>query len=177
MSDNNVLLKLVTYFAPLSFLTVGGGQSIIADMHRQTVDVYGWFTDAQFLSIFALSRMAPGPGTLIVTMIGWKVDGWLGALVASIAIFLPSSLLVYGLAKLWGRYRGAKWQKAIELGLAPIAAGMVVATSFTLLEAADGGILAWIVAGGATLILTFTRLSPLLLLVLGAAIYAAASFV
>ncbi|HTJ57148.1 MAG TPA: chromate transporter [Devosiaceae bacterium] len=171
MSDN-VLLRLATYFAPLSFLTIGGGQSIIADMHRETVNVYGWFSDQQFLEIFALSRMAPGPGTLIVTMIGWKVAGWLGAIVASLAIFVPSSLLVYGLAKLWGHYRGAPWQKAIEMGLAPIAAGMVLATSFTLLEASNGGILAWIVAGAATLVLTVTKLNPLLLLVAGAAIFA-----
>jgi chromate transporter len=170
--NDNLLLKLLVYFTPLSFMTVGGGQSVIADMHRQVVDVYGWFTDAQFLDIFALSRMNPGPGSLIVTLIGWKVDGWAGALVASIAIFLPSSLLVYSLARLWGRYRGAKWQKAIELGLAPVAAGMILATSFTLLGASEGGVLPWLVAGASTALLTFTRLSPLLLLAAGAAVYA-----
>jgi chromate transporter len=170
--NDNVLLKILIYFAPLSFLTVGGGQSIIADMHRQVVGSYGWLTDAEFLNIFALSRMTPGPGTLIVTLIGWKVAGWPGALVASVAIFLPSSLLVYGLARLWGRYRGAKWQKAIELGLEPVAAGMVLSTSFTLLRVSEGGMLAWIIAGATTLLLTFTCVSPFVLLGGGAAIYA-----
>ncbi|HEY4200076.1 MAG TPA: chromate transporter [Devosiaceae bacterium] len=126
MNDDNVLLKLLIYFVPLSFLTIGGGQSVVADIHRQMVDGYGWLTDSQFVSIFALSRMTPGPGTIIVTMLGWTVGGWMGAVVASISIFLPSSLLVYGLARLWSRYRGAPWQKAIEMGLAPIAAGMVL---------------------------------------------------
>jgi chromate transporter len=170
--NDNILLKIFTFFVPLSFLTVGGGQSIIAEMHRQVVGNYGWMTDAEFLNIFALSRMTPGPGTLIVTLVGWKVAGWPGAMVASVAIFLPSSLLVYGLARLWGRYRGAKWQEAIELGLAPVAAGMVLSASFTLLRAAEGGILAWIVAGTTTGILTFTKVSPLLLIAGGAAIYA-----
>ncbi|MDB5561212.1 MAG: chromate transporter, partial [Hyphomicrobiales bacterium] len=170
--NDNVLLKILVYFAPLSFLTVGGGQSVVADMHRQVVVSYGWLSDTEFLNIFALSRMTPGPGTLIVTLIGWKVAGWAGALVASVAIFLPSSLLVYGLARLWARYRGAKWQKAIELGLAPVAAGMVLSTSFTLLRAAEAGMLAWIVAGATTILLTFTRVSPFLLLGGGAAIYA-----
>jgi chromate transporter len=170
--NDNLLLKIFAFFVPLSFMTVGGGQSIIAEMHRQVVGSYGWMTDAEFLNIFALSRMTPGPGTLIVTLVGWKVAGWPGALVASVAIFLPSSLLVYGLARLWGHYRGAKWQKAIELGLAPVAAGMVLSTSFTLLRAAEGGILAWIVAGTTTGMLTFTKVSPLLLIAGGAAIYA-----
>jgi chromate transporter len=141
-------------------------------MHRQVVDAYGWMTDAQFLNLFALSRMTPGPGTLLVSMIGWTVDGWAGALVASIAIFVPSSLLVYGLARLWGRYRGARWQQAIELGLAPVAAGMILSTCFTLLQAAEGGIIAWIVAGLSTVLLVFTRLSPLLLITVGAVLFA-----
>jgi chromate transporter len=170
--NDNLLLKLLLYFAPLSFLTVGGGQSIVADMHRQVVEAYGWMSDTQFLNLFALSRMTPGPGTLLVSMIGWTVAGWAGALVASVAIFLPSSLLVYGLARLWGRYRGARWQQAIELGLAPVAAGMILSTCFTLLEAAEGGIIAWAVAVGSTALLVFTRISPLLMLGVGAALFA-----
>jgi chromate transporter len=170
--NDNIFLKMIVYFVPLSFLTIGGGTSVIADMHRQTVDVYHWFTDEQFLSIFALSRMAPGPGTLIVTMLGWKVAGLPGALVASVAIFMPSSLLVYGLARLWSRYRGAKWQTAIEMGLAPIAAGMVLVSSFTLLEAATGGLLAWIVAGTSMLALSLTRINPLYLIAIGGLVFA-----
>ncbi len=172
--NDNIFLKMISYFVPLSFLTIGGGVSVVADMHRQMVDVYHWFTDEQFLNIFALSRMSPGPGTIIVTMLGWKVAGLPGAIVASIAIFLPSSLLVYSLARLWGRYRGAKWQKAIELGLAPIAAGMVLVTSFTLLEAATGGVLAWIVAALSTVVLTVTKLNPLYLLAAGALVFGVA---
>jgi chromate transporter len=171
--NNNILLRMIVYFAPLSFLTIGGGTSIIADMHKHTVDIYQWLTDEEFLNIFALSRMAPGPGTLIVTMIGWKVSGFWGALVASVAIFLPSSLLVFGLARLWSRHRGAPWQKAIETGLAPIAAGMVLVSSFTLLETATGGLLAWIVAGVSMLALMFTRINPLYLISAGGVAFAA----
>lgn len=168
----DTLLKLAVYFTPLSFLTIGGGTSIIADMHRQTVQVFHWFTDEQFLNIFGLSRLTPGPGSLVVTMVGWKVAGAAGAIVASLAIFLPSSLLVFALAHIWGRYRGAKWQAAIEMGLAPIAAGMVLTSAITLLEAAPGGLVAWIVAGASTLLLVFTKINPLYLLAAGAAVFA-----
>ena len=60
-------------------------------------------TEAQFVDAFAIARMAPGPGTLLVTLIGWQVDGAWGALVASIGIFVPTALLVYGLARIWAR--------------------------------------------------------------------------
>ena len=93
------LHDLFAVFAPQSFLTVGGGQSILPEIHRQAVDNYGWITEAQFLDYFALSRITPGPASLLVTLIGWQVGGWAGAIVASIAIFLPCSLLIYALAR------------------------------------------------------------------------------
>ncbi|WP_454857800.1 chromate transporter [Rhizobium binxianense] len=170
--NDNIFWRMIVYFAPLSFLTIGGGTSVIADMHKHTVNIYQWLSDAEFLNIFALSRLAPGPGTLIVPMIGWKVAGFTGALVSSVAIFLPSSLLVFGLARYWNNHRGEPWQKAIETGLTPIAAGMVLASSFTLLQAATGGLLAWAVAGLSLIALIFTRINPLYLIAAGGVIFA-----
>lgn len=170
----SALYDLFAVFAPLSFLTVGGGQSILPDIHRQAVDSYGWITDAQFLDYFALSRIAPGPASLLVTLIGWHVDGWAGAIVASFAIFVPCSILIYGLAHIWARYRSSIAVRAIEAGLVPVAAGMILASSCTILRAAEGGAWAWAVAAVSTLALVFTRISPFLMLGVGALIFWAA---
>ena len=166
-----VWLDLAQVFVPLSFLTIGGGQSVVTDIHRQTVSGYAWMSDAQFMELFALSRLSPGPGSLLVTLIGWKAGGWVGALVASASIFVPSSLLVYALARLWGRHREAKWPRMIETGLAPIAAGMVLAAAFTVLKVADGGPLAWGVAALSAVALLATEISPFLLLGCGALVF------
>jgi chromate transporter len=125
-------------------------------------------TDGQFLALFALSRMAPGPDSLLASLIGWEVRGWAGAVVASVGIFLPSSVLVYGLARLWARYRGAPWQRAVEHGLAPVAAGMILAAAGVLLRSAEGGWLAWAVALASAAVLLATRLSLFILLGAGA---------
>lgn len=166
-----LLGQLLAVFVPLSFLTVGGGQSIVADIHRQSVSVQGWMSDGQFLDLFALSRLTPGPGALLVTLVGWQVAGVWGALATSAAIFLPSSVLVYGLATVWSRYRHHKATRAIESGLAPVAAGMILAASCTVLRAAEGGAWAWAVAALSTLVLMWTRVSPLLMLALGGALF------
>lgn len=165
------LWLLLAIFAPLSFTTIGGGQSIVSEIHRQAVSQQGWLTEQQFITDFALSRLAPGPGSLLVTLIGWSVAGWQGAVIASIAIFLPSSVLLYGIAHVWARYHGAPWQRAIERGLAPIAAGLILAAALTLVEAARGGWIAWAVALASTVILTYTRVSPFILLGAGAFIF------
>jgi chromate transporter len=85
----SLLLSLVTLFVPLSLVSVGGGQTLVAEIHRQVVDHHHWLTEIQFVDAFAISRMSPGPGTLLVTLIGWDVAGFWGAIVASLAIFVP----------------------------------------------------------------------------------------
>ncbi len=166
-----LLLAIFAVFAPLSLTTIGGGQSVLSEIHRQSVTNHAWLTEDGFVTLFALSRLSPGPGSLLVTLIGWQVAGWQGALVASVAIFVPSSLLLYALARLWSRHRGAHWQRAVEQGLAPIAAGLILAAALTVLQAARGGPWAWAVAGASTLVLSTTRASPFLLLAAGAATF------
>jgi chromate transporter len=168
-----LLWTILAVFGPLSFATIGGGQGIVPELHRQAVVVQGWITEQQFVFDFAISRLAPGPGSLLVTLIGWQAAGWAGALVASVAIFLPSSILLYGLARLWAHYSDRPWQRAVERGLAPVAAGLILAGSLTVLEAAQGGWVAWAVAAVSTVLLSVTGVSPFLLLAVGALVFLA----
>jgi len=70
-----LLLEIFIVFAPLSLATIGGGQTIVADIQRQVVDVHHWMTAAQFVDAFAISRMAPGPGSLLVTLMIFHAVG------------------------------------------------------------------------------------------------------
>ena len=165
------LLGLAIVFAPLSVATVGGGQAIVADVQRQVVDVHHWMTQTQFLNAFAIARMAPGPGSLLVTLIGWQVGGLVGAIVATLAIFGPTALLIYGVARLWNRQSDARWQKALEGGLRPVAAGMILAAVYVLLRGLDGGWVARGITFVSTALLMKTRINPLLLIAMGATIF------
>jgi chromate transporter len=73
---SELLRTLLAVFAPLSLLTIGGGQSVVADIQRQVVDVHHWMTAREFVDLFAISRMTPGPGSLLATLIGWHVAGF-----------------------------------------------------------------------------------------------------
>lgn len=178
MKDDDRLWALIAVFAPLSLAAIGGGSSIMADMQRQSVELHQWMTEREFIDYFAISRAAPGPGSMLVTLIGWKAAGWVGALVATLALFVPSSLLAYGVARLWNRYRGRKWHTALELGLAPIGTGLILAGVLTIFRIAGAGPLAWGVAGGSALILGLRpRLHPLLLLLAGGIIFSAVQLI
>lgn len=163
-----VLGQIVGIFAPLSLVTIGGGQAIVAEIQRQVVDVHAWMSPAQFAADFAISRMAPGPGSLLVTLIGWQVAGFWGALAATAALLLPTGFLIYGVTHVWSRYRGATWQLALERGLRPIAAGMMLAAGWVLLQTLNGGLPARAIAVISLAVLLRTRVSPLVLLLVGA---------
>jgi chromate transporter len=167
----HALWQLAVVFVPLSLVTIGGGLAVVADIQRQAVDHYHWMTQAQFVNDFAISRMAPGPGSLLATLIGWQVAGLAGAVVATLSLFGPTAFLIYGVAHAWRRYRGARWQTALEAGLRPVAAGMILAAGYGLLRALEGGWLAQSIAALSTLLLMRTRLNPILLLAAGAAVF------
>jgi chromate transporter len=158
-----VLWALFAVFAPLSLVTIGGGQATVAEIQRQVVDVHHWMTAQQFLNDFAISRLAPGPGSLLVTLIGWQVGGFWGAVVATLAIFGPTAFLIYGVAHLWRRHQGARWQLALEAGLRPVASGMILAAVYVLFLSLEGGWAARTIAVVSTGLMMRTRLNPLVL--------------
>jgi chromate transporter len=174
--DWRQLLALAVVFVPLSLFSIGGGASLVAEIEHQAVAVHGWTTPRQFADLFAISRAAPGPGTMLAALVGWNVAGVPGAVTASVALFLPSSLLVYAAARLWGRWRGAGWHGAVERGLAPIAAGLVLAGGVAVLRVTPGGAAVSVAALVATaLFLRWPRLNPLVLFVLGGGLFGLAA--
>jgi chromate transporter len=166
------LAELSLIFLPLSLVSIGGGPAVLAEMQHQAVANHGWMTEREFLDLFAISRAAPGPGALIATLVGWKAAGWAGALTVSIAFFLPTSLVAYGVAYAWNRWPSRSLQRTVEAGFAPIAAGLVLAGAYVMLESASTRPLAW----GAALSVAAWRIwepdrNPVLLLGLGAAAF------
>ena len=166
------LLALFAVFAPLSLLSFGGGNAVIADIAHQSVAMRHWTSEREFADLFALSRAAPGPGSMLATLIGWKVAGTPGALMATLAYYLPSALLVFGAARVWGRWRGSRWHNAIERGLAPIAAGLFLSGGIVVLRSSPAGWPVWAAALLTTAaLLRWPRLHPVPLLLAGAALF------
>jgi chromate transporter len=172
MRDNPVW-ALIAVFVPFSLVSIGGAPSIFAGIQHQSVETYHWVTAREFVELFAIARAAPGPGSMLVTLLGWKVAGWTGALVATLALFIPSSLLCYGVSKVWKHYRGRIWHTALERGLAPIGAGLILAGVLAIFRGAGSGALSWSIAGiSAAILARRPKLSPLLVLLGGAIAFA-----
>ncbi len=166
------LLALGVVFAPLSLLSFGGSNAILADIAQQSIAVHHWTSSREFADLFALSRATPGPGSMLAALIGWKVAGLAGALVATIALYAPSALLIYAASRMWGRWRGSPWHTAIERGIAPVAAGLFLSGGVAVLRASPAGWPVWLAASVTTAVLMrWPKLHPVPLLLAGAGLF------
>ena len=163
-----IVIELFLEFALLSFVAFGGATALLPEMHRVVVENHHWLDETTFTHLYAIAQAAPGPNVLVVTLIGWKVAGLAGALAATLAMCLPMSVVIYLLIDRWESFAGAHWQKAVSLGVAPLAVGLVFSGATLIAQAAG---LAW---GGALLVLVTvvinlrSKLNPLWLIAAGA---------
>ena len=165
-----VIWELAGQFFVLSLLSIGGANAIIPEIHLRVVEMKHWMTDADFAQLFALSQAAPGPNVLIVSLIGWKVAGVLGGIVAMLAMSGPSSILTYGVAHAWERFRDAPWRIAIQRAVAPITVGLILASGYVLTRTVDHSWGAYAATGATLLLVLGTRLHPLWMLGVAAAL-------
>jgi chromate transporter len=165
--EGNPLLTLATTFGLMSLFAVGGANSAVPEMHRVAVEVHHWLTDKQFADVFAISQLSPGPNVLIVTLIGYAVAGLGGALVATLAMCLPTALLAYGVSRFLGRSSHARWPAIVQAALVPLSIGLMAASGLVLGLASDRTWVAAMVTIGAAVAASLTRLNPLWLLAAG----------
>lgn len=165
-----LLLELALQFLLLSLLSFGGANAIIPEIHLRVVEIEHWLTEADFAQMFALSQAAPGPNVLIVSLVGWKVAGVAGALVAMSAMCVPSSVLTYYVARAWDRFRDAPLRIAIQRALAPVTVGLILASGYVLTRTGGDAWPAYAITGATLVVLLTTRLHPLWLLAAGAAL-------
>jgi len=163
-SNANPVWGLVWTFGLMSLFAVGGANAAVPEMHRIAVDVHHWLTDKQFSDVFAISQLSPGPNVLIVTLIGYAVAGFAGALAATIAMCLPTAVLAFGVTRLLKGTKEARWPALMRAALVPLSIGLMGASAFVVGQASDK---TWptVVLTLAAAVLSFaTKVNPLWIL-------------
>ena len=162
------LSALGVHFALLSLMAIGGISSILPDMQRYVVEAHHWLSAKQFADAYALGQAAPGPNMMFVTLLGWQLAGWAGAIVATLAIIFPPIVLTLGVTRLNARNPDVPLGRAIRGGLGPIAIGFTLASGWILARSSDHS---WPAAALTLLTIALvmrTRLNPMWLILAGA---------
>lgn len=135
----SVLADLFAQLALLSLLAFGGITAMLPELHRLVVEQRHWMDDTTFSHMFAIAQAAPGPNLLVVSLIGWKVAGIPGAIVATVAISLPMSFLIFYLDKRLLNIQANRWSRSIQIGIEPLAVGLVCASGWLIGASAGFG--------------------------------------
>lgn len=130
----NVTLAL--YFLKAGALIFGSGLAIVPFLRSGVVDDHHWLTESEFLDAVAMGLITPGPVVITATFIGYLVTGFVGAVVATVAIFLPIYLGVVIPGPWFLRHRNNPQLKAFVRGATAAAAGAIAGVTVILTQQA-----------------------------------------
>ena len=98
---NTPTFNLARIFANISLTLFGGGYVFIPYLDKIIVEQLGWLTQREFIDSIAMGQITPGPILITATFIGYKINGILGAFIATISIFLPSSVIIIFFSRIY----------------------------------------------------------------------------
>lgn len=121
------IFSILGVFSLLSILAVGGGTAVLPEMKKEAVVDHKWMTQDEFRDAYSIGQIAPGPNMLMVILIGYKVAGIPGGLVAFGAFFLPCGLIAWGTSRVWDHFEANPWRLSVQRGMAPMVVGLMIA--------------------------------------------------
>jgi chromate transporter len=148
------LPTLALVFLKIGATLYGSGYVLLAFLRNDLVDRLGWLGDRQLLDAIAIGQVTPGPVFTTATFIGFVLAGWTGAVLATIAIFLPSFVFVALSHPLLPRLRSSHGTAAFLDGVNVAALGLMAAVTWQLARGAiaDWFTVALVVVAGALLL-------------------------
>lgn len=156
--------KLMTIFLRIGTVTFGGGFVMIPQIETDIVDVHRWMDHQIFADGMAFGQITPGPVLITATFIGYKVAGLVGAIVATIAAFLPSFVMTVIAGASLNRFRTNFLVQSFLAGVAPAVVGMLAAAGVALAKSGLGSPLSYGVATLAFLLMLRARLNPVVII-------------
>jgi len=134
-------------------LTFGSGLVIVPFLEKGLVQQTGWLDGREFLVAVAVGMVSPGPVVITATFVGYLVAGFWGSLVSTIAIFLPSFILILVVAPILVRHRVNPNVRGFVKGAYAAAIGTILGAGVLLGKIAIGDWLTALIAAGSLAVL------------------------
>jgi chromate transporter len=163
----SVLISLFLKLSAFSALAFGGINALLPALYDLSVTQEHWLSRQTFTDFFAIAQAAPGPNLMTVTLIGWHVSGIIGAVVASVAICWPSSIMVYFLQNYINNMKNPRMQRAIQFAASALAVGLVLGSAWNISSQLNQHLTAYALTFSAIIVVVFTRWHPLYLIGIG----------
>lgn len=126
------LWNLLWFFAEAGAFVFGSGLAIVPFLHQGVVERFGWLSERQFVDAVAVAMITPGPVVITAGFVGYLVAGPVGAVLASLGVFLPPFLIVLLLAPYYRRFAQNRQVRAFVQGVTAAATGAIAGASYIL---------------------------------------------
>jgi len=137
------LLQLFGTFFLIGLFTIGGGYAMLSLIQGEVVVEHAWLTESAFTDIVAISQSTPGPiGINCATYVGYDVlagmsgshwIGIIGSLVATLALVLPSFMIMLLIVRVYTKFARNAFFEGVMAWLRPVVVGLIGAAAVILL--------------------------------------------
>ena len=126
------LTRLTFFFLKVGTILFGSGYVLLAFLRADLVERWNWLTDEQLIDAVTVGQVTPGPVFTTATFVGYLLDGWNGATLATVGIFLPGFLFVACSQPLIPRLRASPVTSAVLDGVVVASLGLMAAVTWNL---------------------------------------------
>ncbi len=155
---------LITIFLRIGTVTFGGGYVMVPQIENDVVQVHQWMDHQTFANGVAFGQITPGPVLITSTFIGYKVAGFIGAIITTIAAFLPSFVMTLIAGASINRFRTNFHVQAFLAGVAPAVVGMLAAAGVTMAKSGVSGAPGYGIATLSCLLMLRAKLNPVVII-------------
>ena len=133
LSSGTVLGEIFKQFTYVSLTLFGGGYVMVPVLKNLLVDQLAWFNSQEFIYGISIGQVTPGPILISSVFFGYKMAGIAGSLIATIAIFFPSAMLMIILSNIFISLKHNAVVQSALMGLKPAIVGMILYSGFSIL--------------------------------------------
>ena len=134
-----MLLSLFLTFFKMGIITVGGGYAMIANIREEIIERKGWLNDEELMQIITIAESTPGPIAInMATYIGYKKGGFLGALLATVGVVLPSLLIIFTISLFLDIFMANKFVAYAFIGIKSAVAFLIVRAGLGMIKKLKG---------------------------------------
>ena len=162
------LTRLTLFFLKVGSVLFGSGYVLLAFLRADLTTRWAWLTEQQLLDAVTVGQLTPGPVFTTATFIGFILQGWPGAILATVAIFAPGFVFVAVTQPLMRRLRGSSLTSSLVDGIVAGSLGLMAVVAWHLGRSAIVDLPTLVLLSAAAVALALWRLNSTWLIVGGA---------
>lgn len=162
----NILIKLFLAFLKIGTFSFGGGYAMIPFIQKEIVEKNDWITLSDFMDIIGISQMTPGPVAInSATFVGYKVNGVMGSIFATIGVVTTSFILVIIANRTLEKFKESKVIKAALTGMRPVLIALILKATIDLAKESYLDLKSVVIATIIGIVLFKKNINPILAIV------------